>query len=254
MTVRAGRVPFVRFGFRDLLTALIGLVWPLRCPGCGRFDVLVCPACRARLERPAFAAPVGIGVPCWVVTAYEGVPARVIVAWKERGGRALTGPLGGALADALRTACASLPEASLRPAAQPVPPLLVVPVPASRRGRRERGTDLIADLARAAVRASGRPSVRVVPALRHRRRVRDQSELDAAGRRANLRGALVVRPRFQEVVRGRRVVVVDDIATTGATVTEAVRALTAAGAQVVGICCLSVTLRRQRMPIQGTLH
>jgi predicted amidophosphoribosyltransferase len=252
--VSAGRVPFVCFVFRDLLTALIGLVWPRCCPGCGRFDVLVCPACLARMMRPAFAASVDVGVPCWVVTAYEGVPARLIVAWKERGGRALTRPLAGALADALRTAHATLPEAPLRLTARGVSPLLVVPVPTSRRGRRERGTDLVADLARAAVRAAGVPSVRVVPALRHRRRVRDQSGLDAAGRRANLRGALVVRPRFREAVRGRRVIVVDDIVTTGATVTEAVRALTAAGAQVVGICCLSVTLRRQRMPIQVTLH
>lgn len=243
-------------GIAYWIRALAGLVWPRRCPGCGRVDVLVCPACLAQVVRPAFPAPVDLGAPCWVTSAYGGVTARLIVAWKERGGRALTRPLSVALADCLRAAHAASSPAPRRrrPGSARASPVLVVPVPASRRGRRERGTDLIADLVRAAVRAPGMPALTVVPALTHRRRVRDQAGLRAAQRRVNLRGALGVRPRFRRSVRNRSVIVVDDIVTTGATVTEAVRALTADGAHVVGICCLSVTLRHQRMPIRGTLH
>jgi predicted amidophosphoribosyltransferase len=83
----------------------------------------------------------------------------------------------------------------------------------------------------------------MVRALRHTRAVRDQSELNAAQRRSNLTGALGVRPGLALRLRGRECVVVDDIVTTGATAAEAARALTSAGARVVGICSLSVTSR-----------
>ncbi len=117
----------------------------------------------------------------------------------------------------------------------------------SRAARRRRGSDLLGDLVRRAAREClpGWPGAppRVVPALRHRRRVRDQSELDAGQRRANLAGALHVPSRTATALRGRECVVVDDIVTTGTTAAEAARALTAAGALVVGICSLSVTSR-----------
>ena len=87
----------------------------------------------------------------------------------------------------------------------------------------------------AVARRRGR-DVAVVRSLRLVRRVVDQTALDAAGRRANLAGAFAVRggaPR-------RPVVVLDDVVTTSATAGEAVRALRAGGARVVGV--LAVTL------------
>jgi len=86
-----------------------------------------------------------------------------------------------------------------------------------------------------------------VRALRHIRRVRDQSGLDAVARRRNLSGALAVRRRTVPELTGREVIVVDDIVTTGATTAEAARALEAAGARVIGACCLCVTVRQQRV-------
>src|SRR5204862_2444160 len=79
------------------------------------------------------------------------------------------------------------------------PPLLV-PIPTTARNRRRRGSDLVRDLAVAALRRAsggwlGAPP-RVVPALRHVRRVRDQSELGAEERRHNLHEALAVRSRW----------------------------------------------------------
>jgi predicted amidophosphoribosyltransferase len=78
--------------------------------------------------------------------------------------------------------------------------------------------------------------------LRQRRAVADQSGLDVDARRANLGGALAV--RRPALVRGRRVVIVDDIVTTGATAAEAARALTHAGALVIGVACVAATIRR----------
>jgi predicted amidophosphoribosyltransferase len=85
----------------------------------------------------------------------------------------------------------------------------------------------------------------VLPALRLARRVADQAGLSAAERGDNLGGAFVSRRRAAALLAGRSVVVVDDVLTTGATVREAARAVTAAGGTVVGVACVSATpLRR----------
>jgi predicted amidophosphoribosyltransferase len=98
------------------------------------------------------------------------------------------------------------------------------------------------------------PAPRHLSALRHVRRVRDQGELGATERRANLRGALAVRPAVRQALVGRSCVVVDDVVTTGTTAAEAARALTEAGARVVGHCFLSVTFRQQGVAGAGDLH
>ena len=106
-------------------------------------------------------------------------------------------------------------------------------------------------LARSAARAlavPGRP-VRVLPLLRPSRRVGDQSGLDAAARAANLSGAFEV---CRQVPRGTCVVVVDDVVTTGATLAEARRALTAAGIRVHGAATVAATMRRSRHRSEGT--
>jgi predicted amidophosphoribosyltransferase len=87
-------------------------------------------------------------------------------------------------------------------------------------------------------------SVLCVAALEHRRRVADQAGLSAADRAANLSGAL--QARFD--LRGLRVIVVDDVVTTGATLAEAARALRAAGAEVTAAAVIAATARR---PSQG---
>jgi predicted amidophosphoribosyltransferase len=168
-----------------------------------------------------------------------------VVAWKDRGRHDLTRPFGTALAGPLR-ACAL--AAGPQPAARDGP--LVVPIPTSARNRRRRGSDLVRDLAVAATRrASGEgwpgAPAEVASVLRHSRRVRDQSELGAEARRVNVHESLAVRPRWAARVNGRRVLLVDDIVTTGATMAEAARALSAAGALTVGACCLCVTIRQQ---------
>ncbi len=132
-----------------------------------------------------------------------------------------------------------------------------MPIPSTRAARRRRGADLMAELTRQAATACRPgwpgPPPRPIAALRHVRRVRDQGELNPADRRANLRGALEVRPELVPFLTGRAWVVVDDVVTTGTTAAEAARALTVAGARVVGHCFLSVTLRRQGVAGPGDL-
>lgn len=67
----------------------------------------------------------------------------------------------------------------------------------------------------------------MIPVLRQRRAVADQSGLGARGRFANLAGALEVVTGGARLMEGGRVVLVDDLMTTGASLTEAARALSA---------------------------
>jgi predicted amidophosphoribosyltransferase len=122
--------------------------------------------------------------------------------------------------------------------------LLLVPVPSAASTQRERGHDPVGGMARMVVRQL-RPAglhLGVAAVLRQRRAVADQAGLDVVARRANLIGALTVANPAK--VRGRRVVIVDDIVTTGATALEAARALTVAGALVDAIACVAATPRR----------
>jgi len=101
---------------------------------------------------------------------------------------------------------------------------IVVPVPLHRRRRRSRGFNQAADLAR----QLGLP---VVPALRRTRATPSQTDLPAARRHANVRNAFTLSRRCD--VRGLRVVVVDDVSTTGATIEACARVLKEAGAEEV---------------------
>jgi predicted amidophosphoribosyltransferase len=172
----------------------------------------------------------------YAVAPYAGVPRQLLLAHKERGRRSLAVPLGSALATAVRAVCA--------PAAPPLP-VLLVPVPSTVAAVRTRGRDPTRALATTAARTLGRTWATVVPALRQGRRVADQSELDSAGRAANLDGALHVPARWRAGLAGRHVVVVDDLVTTGATLVEATRALCCAGSDVVGAAVVAATVRQR---------
>ncbi|WTW23868.1 ComF family protein [Streptomyces sp. NBC_00019] len=110
--------------------------------------------------------------------------------------------------------------------------VLLVPVPSARRVVGARGHDPARRIALAAageLRRSG-VAARVVGVLRQRRAVADQSGLDSRERLENLAGALEVVPGGGRLLLGGPVVLVDDLMTTGASLTEAARAVRAATA------------------------
>ncbi|MFJ7202750.1 ComF family protein [Streptomyces sp. NPDC098789] len=201
-----------------------GLVLPARCAGCGAVREVVCAGCREGLSgagagvvRPR-PGPPGLPVVHAGAGYADGVRA-VLLAHKERGALQLAGVLGGALAAAVRSGGGDGDRAGL----------VLVPAPSSRWQVRARGHDparRIALAASARLRRGGIPA-RVAPVLRQRRPVADQAGLGARQRRENLAGALEVRPGGARLLEGARIVLVDDLVTTGATLAEAARALRA---------------------------
>ncbi|MQA84979.1 MAG: ComF family protein [Streptosporangiales bacterium] len=222
-----------------LLSDLADLVLPQSCAGCGRAEDPLCTACLWRLDSPPERAwphppPPGLPTP-WAVTRYDGVVRQMIVAYKERGRRRLAGPLGAAAA---RAVVAGGGAGSGR--------VWLVPVPSRRREVYRGGHDPAAAMATSAAAVLRRQSVdvRLLDVLRRRRAVADQAGLTADERAANLAGALFVPSPYSRAVGARRVVVVDDVITTGATIAEAARALRAAGAVVEAAAVVAATPRR----------
>jgi len=199
----------------DLATAAADLLLGAACPGCGRPSRALCSACAAAVAaRPAVVRtrPVEVAAS----GEHTGVLRLAIVAWKEEGRTSLLRPLAHLLAASVVEVIGDAP-------------VVLVPVPTSRRSRLARGADVVDQLARGAaqlLRVVG-TDVTVRQALRVARPTTDQSGLGARARARNLAGAFAL--RSGEHLAGRHVVVVDDIVTTGATLGEAVRALTAAG-------------------------
>jgi predicted amidophosphoribosyltransferase len=213
--------------------ALLDLLFPASCGGCNRPGDVICHECAATLEAPAgirrpTPCPPQLPVP-FAVADYAGAARTLVLGYKERDLVGLTRPLAGALATAIVAAVA----ASASPADGP----LVVPVPSTRQARRRRGYDPVLRLARAAGCSS------LYPSLRHAREVQDSAGLSAAARARNLAGALEVVPAARRVLRGRTVVVVDDVVTTGATLAEAARALREVGAVVPAAAVIAATRR-----------
>ena len=98
----------------------------------------------------------------------------------------------------------------------------VVPVPTSRRNIRRRGYNQAAVIAASLALELGRP---LLPCLERGSQKGTQTALNPTQRRANVSGAFVMADAVAEGVTDRRVLLVDDVITTGATVVAAVDAL-----------------------------
>ncbi len=216
------------------------------CPGCGSPWWGACPACRAHLQaqptRLTAPTPSPAGFPLTATAGpYDDVHRGLLGAHKEDQALMLTALLG----DRLAASVGELLTVRRVPVDEPV---ILVPVPSAAAAVRERGFDATGALARRAVRRLSRDRpVRTVGLLAQHRGLADQSGLDAAERAANLRGGLRLRRGWRTAgVRpdGPALVVVDDLVTTGASLTEAARCLAEAGFEVLGAATVSATVRR----------
>lgn len=154
--------------------------------------------------------------------AYDGTLRKLIHLFKYNGMRRLTRPLGALLSDAL-------------PRDRQFD--LVTAVPLHWRRRWQRGYNQAELLGKAIARARG---IRVANLLRRGSATRAQAGLSNAQRRENVAGAFRARRR----VAGLRILLVDDVMTTGATAGACARALKRAGAKSVSLLTLARVDRR----------
>jgi len=200
------------------IVSLAELVWDARCPACGDRSVGLCEACHALLPRaPTVAAAVAWAGP------YDGVLRSVVIAAKERQSLPMVRVLARLLAGAVGALVVTADLGGR---------VTLVPAPTARARVIRRGIDLPEALARGAagpLRRAGL-SVGVERRLRLVGSPADQVGLSAAERRRNVQGTFAWRgPPIDGTV-----IVVDDVMTTGATMTEALRACATAGTQVAG--------------------
>ena len=214
---------------RDALLDAWAVLAPITCAGCGVADRGLCAVCRAELVAAPVLGRLPDGTPVFSALRYASAAQGAILALKEQGRtdivRALAECLAGA-ADAARRELGFVP-------------VDVAIVPTSRRAWRRRGYDPVALLAR---RAGLRP-------LRHALRPlgshEEQKRLDRQARGRNLVGTMLApRPMV-----GRRVLLVDDVLTTGATLSEAARAIRAAGGEVA--CAVTLAFTPKNFPTQS---
>ena len=182
------------------------------CPVCGH-TVDLNDGCRNCLSRrPTFVRARALG-------AYEGVLQTAIYHFKYRDRPQLAGPLGRSLASFARDHAAHLNDLKFD---------ALQPVPMHSTRRRLRGYNQSERLARVVGTELGLP---LCDALVRSRPTRPQVGLAREARCINLAGAFTV--RRPEEVRGKTLLLIDDVATTGSSLSECAAALKAAGAAAV---------------------
>lgn len=159
---------------------------------------------------------------------YEGNLRRLIYRFKFEGDVRLSIPLGELLAEAW----ANGPDNTR--------PDWLVPIPCHRRRKRSRGFDQSEKLARRLSRLLKVPMFR---GLWRQKRTQPQPGLSQSERRRNLRGAFAL--RHPSRLEGRRVLIVDDVMTSGTTVSEAAKLLSAAGTKNISILVVARAPRRK---------
>lgn len=218
----------------DVRHTLLDLVFPPRCLGCGATGTVLCMDCAASIQAPAEplcprcgheldASAHTTAAPCAVcargegptaldalraAAVHEGVARRAVLALKYQGHRRAAQPLSDLLALTARR-MDRIPD-------------VIVPVPLHANRRRDRGYDQALLLAvqcarRLGVTCAQTMLVRLSPTL-------PQVGLSAEERRANVAGAFTASEKAR-ALEGKRVLLIDDVTTTGSTLDAAAHAL-----------------------------
>jgi ComF family protein len=247
---RASRTLETVIGFASsFCSAVISAVLPATCAGCGRVGDWFCDACSQRLvadvvdgcRRCGRQAESTNSCPrCEALFptrlrrvragfVYEGVLRRAVQRFKYHGEYRRGRDLGERL----------LARTEIRHLIPAGDVDMVIPIPLHVRRLRMRGFNQAEILASAIAERTNAP---ITPALNRVRDTYPQVQLQAHQRQENMENAFLVEESHREAVSGARVILVDDVMTTGATIGSAAAALQQAGAREI----YGLTLARDR--------
>ena len=225
------------------MNRLSELLFPRRCPRCGevlpfgakgcachslqirRIAPPVCVHCGAEAERCTCGRPGELTVDCIAAPFYyTGQVRDELLELKFRGERRLAKKLGREMALCFAERCADLQ------------PDVVTWIPMTKKSERKRGFNQSALLAK---QVAQQLCLTAAPLLEKTRETETQHTLGEEARKTNLGRAFALRKGA--AVRGKTVLLVDDIKTTGATLSEGVRVLRESGAAAVCCLCCAIT-------------
>lgn len=233
---------------RAAIASATAVLFPTECAGCGALDQVLCPQCRVACGPSVTVHHLADGTTVCAALRYEGVVRACMLALKEHNRTDIAAVVGSALAAAIEAAASA--AADTPPGAPAVAPtdtpavapavapaiarqrIEVAPVPTSSAARNRRGYDPV----RLLVARAGFVSARV---LYSRRQGKVQKGLSVAERAANREFSIgTIGP-----LNSRCFIIVDDVLTSGATASEAVRAIRQAGGEVIAVAVVAFTPR-----------
>ena len=229
---------------KQVLTDALCLLLPIQCAICAVPDTRLCRPCEVQLEAvgdspESFERPVNLDFPVYAAASYEGITRTALLSFKENSAPHLKRVLGALLARAIDEALRIHSGMTLH----------CVPVPSATEAVAKRGYRHVELLL-----AAQHPRPEIYRWLVARRERADQVGLTSVQRRQNARNSFRVTARVGSRVSvreqndsrplaGKHVLLVDDIVTTGASLTAAANALEDAGARVVAAVAVAHTPR-----------
>ena len=199
----------------DLIDDLAQLIFPTRCYGCNRLGLSICTECR-REWIPHYYKTHVQHLKVHSALLYTPTASKILLAAKENSIQGADDLLISAIIHVLHKAKLDSQYFQL------------VPIPSSKSSQRRRGRSFMVEMTKMISREMHLP---VNDCLQLTRRVADQSGLTRDQRKTNLEGAFSVKPGA--ILRGD-LILIDDVVTTGATLSEAARALNSQGFHAVG--------------------
>ncbi|MEP0392539.1 MAG: ComF family protein [Erythrobacter sp.] len=215
-------------GIKEGLRPLVDLVYPPRCASCGAATAnqgSLCLDCWGELEFPVSKAKPKDARHGGIIaaTVYNDMSRGLLLKFKHGGKLALAPLLGKMMASRIHVDVGANP--------------LIVPVPLHRTRIWQRGFNQSAMLAREIAKA-GKGEL-IVDALVRQKRTPSLGNMSADKRKTVLAGAIVIRLKARGLIKGREIILVDDVLTSGATSDACVEALLGAGASKVRIACFA---------------
>lgn len=222
----------------NIFSAAVAVFFPIACAGCSRPDTALCAQCRRELVPALSEYQLSDGTRLWAALPYRGALRSVILQFKENNrtdtARFLAPLLAAAITSAERDAERDAGSDAGRAAGVGVAPVVLVCVPSSAGAWRRRGYRPVELVVK---RAGFAHAALLVNAVGGGVGGGVQKLLTADERLLNRRGAF----RARGPLNGQRIILVDDVMTTGATLEEAVRAIGHAGGTVVGAAVVAFT-------------